>query len=174
MVRFIESTQHAAANQLFEMIKTANPDFTLSQTMITWQTKNSTLIINLMFMSRYLWKTLIHRKTKLKLNQSLDYIFILLSILLSSVWTEDRHFRIWKQIEIEKLRKLCNDISQSDRLQNTIEINAFIRSLKKCLRWTVKKKVFWKWSHNQFTFYWNDGCSEKIKKMRKLRQTFIN
>ena len=32
----------------------------------------------------------------------------------------------------------------------------------------------WKWTHDKFNFYWNDECSETVKKTKKLRQIFIN
>ena len=59
-------TQHAAANQLLNLIETANLNLILSQNTITWQAKNTTSIIDLMFMSKYLRKKLIHCEIKLK------------------------------------------------------------------------------------------------------------
>ena len=61
-------TQHATTSQLLDLIETANLDLTLSQSMITWQTKNATSIIDLMFMSKYLREKLIHCEIKLKWN----------------------------------------------------------------------------------------------------------
>ena len=46
-------TQHAITNQMLKLIETTNLNF-LSQNMITWQMKNITLIINSMFMLKYL------------------------------------------------------------------------------------------------------------------------
>ena len=65
-------------------------------------------------------------------------------------------------------------MSQFIGLQDIVEINVFTLSLKKWLQWTVKKTMLWKWIHDQFNFYWNDECSEAVKKTKKLRQIFIN
>ena len=58
--------QHTATNQLLNLIETTNLNLILSQSMITWQTKNVTLIIDLMFMLKYLREKLIHCEIKLK------------------------------------------------------------------------------------------------------------
>ena len=60
------STQHATTNQLLNLIETMNLNLILSQNMITWQMKNSTSIIDLIFMSKYLRERLIHCEIKLK------------------------------------------------------------------------------------------------------------
>ena len=74
-------------------------------------------------------------------NQSSDHIPIWSSILMSSVQTESRRFRAWKQIDMEKLHKLCDDMSQFIGLQETAEINAFALSLIKWLQWMIKKNA---------------------------------
>ena len=75
---------------------------------------------------------------------------------------------------MKKLHKLCDNMSQFIDLQNITEINAFALSLKKWLQWMMKKTMSWKQTHNQFNFYWNNECNETIKKMKKLRQMFID
>ena len=59
-------TQHATTNQLLNLIEMTNLNLILSQNTITWQIKNMMSIIDLMFMSKYLRKKLIHCKIKLK------------------------------------------------------------------------------------------------------------
>ena len=107
-------------------------------------------------------------------NQFSDHIPISSSILMSSVQTECRRSRAWKQIDVKKLYKLCDDMSQLIGLQDTAEIDALVLSLEKWLQWMVKKMMLWKRTHDQFNFYWNDECSEAVKKTKKLRQIFIN
>ena len=59
-------TQHAATNQLLNLIETTNLNLILSQNMITWQAKNTMSIIDLIFMSKYLHEKLIHCEIKSK------------------------------------------------------------------------------------------------------------
>ena len=65
-------------------------------------------------------------------------------------------------------------MSQFIDLQKINEINVITLSLKKWLRWAVKKTMLWKWTHDQFNFYWSDECSEAVKKIKKLCQIFID
>ena len=61
-------TQHAMTNQLLKLIEMMNLNLILSQNMITWQMKNATSIIDLMFMSKYWREKLIHCEIKSKWN----------------------------------------------------------------------------------------------------------
>ena len=59
-------TQHATTNQLLKLIEMTNSNLILSQNIITWQMKNTTSIIDLMFMLKYLREKLIYCEIKLK------------------------------------------------------------------------------------------------------------
>lgn len=76
--------QHAAADQLLEIVDDTNFSLTLSKGRVTWEAKKSFNTINLIFMSEYLAKRLVHCMPRLELNQSSDYIPISTRILLDS------------------------------------------------------------------------------------------
>ena len=167
-------TQHAAASQLLDLVEAADLDLTLPQGTVTWQARNATSTIDLVFMSRYLRERLIHCETKPEWNQSSDHIPISSSILMSSVQTEGRRSRAWKQIDVEKLHKLCENMPQPIDLQDITEIDAFALSLEKWLQWAVEETMPWKRTHDRSNPYWSDECGEAVKEARRLRRVFTD
>ena len=69
-------TQHAAADQLLDLINEHNLSFTLpkkKKKTVTWKARNLYSTIALMFMSEFLAEKLEHCKSKPDMNQSSDH-----------------------------------------------------------------------------------------------------
>ncbi len=66
----MRSMQHDAIDQFLNVVHQTQLRFTLSSSIITWKTRNSCSIIDLIFMFEKLQKKLIHCMIKSKFNQS--------------------------------------------------------------------------------------------------------
>jgi hypothetical protein len=99
----MKSTQHDAIDQLLNVVHQTQLRFTLSSNTITWKTRNSCSIINLIFMFEKLQKKLIHCMIKSKFNQSSNHISILIKIMLEMNLKIERQRKTWKKIDVEKL-----------------------------------------------------------------------
>ena len=67
-------TQHAAADQLLDIIDEFNLSLTLPKGTVTWEARNTFSTIDLVFMSEYLVERLEHCMTRPELNQSADHV----------------------------------------------------------------------------------------------------
>jgi hypothetical protein len=82
------STQHDATNQLLDVVHQTQLRLTLSSNIITWKTRNSCSIIDLIFMFEELQKKLVHCMIRSKHNQSSNRISISIKIMLEMCITE--------------------------------------------------------------------------------------
>lgn len=80
--RPLRSSQHAAADQLLDIIKEVDFKLALPPDTITWEARQSCSTIDLVFLSARLIAKLEHCKTRLKMEQSSDHIPILTKLLL--------------------------------------------------------------------------------------------
>jgi hypothetical protein len=97
------STQHDANDQLLNVVHQIQLRLTLSSSTITWKTRNSCNIINLIFMFEELQKRLIHCMIRSNFNQSSNHISISIKIMLEMNLKIERQRKTWKKIDVEKL-----------------------------------------------------------------------
>jgi hypothetical protein len=107
---FAKFTQHDAINQLLDVFHQTQLRFTLSSNTITWKTRNSCNIINLIFMFEELQKRLVHCMIRSKLNPSLNHISISIKIMLKMNLKIERQRKTWKKIDVEKLINFWRDL----------------------------------------------------------------
>ncbi len=112
---FARFTQHDATDQLLDVVHQAQVldvvhqaqlCFTLSSSTITWKTRHTCSIIDLIFMFEELLNELVHCMSKSKLNQSSNHISIFIKIMLEMNLKIKRHRRTWKKIDVEKLNSV--------------------------------------------------------------------
>jgi hypothetical protein len=99
------STQHAATDNLLDIMQNRNLILILSRNSITWKTRSLINIINLTFMTIYLAKRLKHCMTRFNLDQSSNHIFISTKILCDEVEFLANHTQSMKTHWIEQDQK---------------------------------------------------------------------
>ncbi len=76
-------TQHDAVNQFLNVVHQIQFRFTLLSSMITWKTRQSCNIIDLIFMFEKLQNQFVHCMIRSKLNQSSNHVSIFTKIMLA-------------------------------------------------------------------------------------------
>ena len=104
-------TQHAMTNKLIDIIDEADMKLTLSQETITWKAKNSQSTIDLIFMFNKLINKIEHCKARSEINQLFDHISIFTKILLNIVTTSIILRRLWKLINVKKIKEMKKWVS---------------------------------------------------------------
>ena len=80
----LKSTHHLAADHLLEIVDNKNLSLTLPKSTITWEAKNSSSTIDLVFMSEYLAERLEHCKSRPDLDHLSGHIPVSTCIFLKS------------------------------------------------------------------------------------------
>jgi hypothetical protein len=106
---FAKHKQHNATNQLLNVVHRAQFRFILSSDTVTWKTKQTCSIIDLIFMFEEFRNELMHCMTRSKLNQSSNHISIFTKIMLAMKLKTKRQSKTWKKIDVEKLNNNWRD-----------------------------------------------------------------
>ena len=136
-------TQHVITNQLIDIINKANMKLILSQKTIIWKVKNFQSIIDFIFMSNKLINKIKHCKTKSKINQSFDHISIFTKLFLGILTTSIIFRKLWKSINVEKIREMKKKISSIKNSKTRNQINESIKKLQNYLIEIINKTISW-------------------------------
>ena len=137
-------TQHVMTNQLIDIINEANMKLILSQETITWEAKNFQNILDLIFMSNVLINKIKHCKTRSEINQSFDHISIFTKLLLKIVTTSIVLRKLWKSINVEKIKKMKKKISSIRNSKTKSQINESIKKLQNYVIEVINRTISWK------------------------------
>lgn len=135
-------TQHAAADQLLEIVDDINLSLTLPKGIVTWEARNLFSTIDLIFMSEYLSKRLEHCMSRPELNQSSNYIPISTCILLDSKQQVNFKHQTWKLLDLEKLREVKRHApAPVTTFQTLANIDTYTESIQKFLQNVIEAAV---------------------------------
>jgi hypothetical protein len=165
-------TQHAAVDELFDLIDDHQLSLILSIEIITWKIRNIFSKINLTFMTNYLTDRLKHCMFKSNMKQFSNHIFIFTCILLdidsNSVQLARR--RAWKLLNMTKLKKIEKMIFSIRSLDNVIEIDDCVKEIQKFLQKIVNVFVFWTHFNRYVKSFWTQECDEITKETKRFRR----
>jgi hypothetical protein len=164
------STQHDAIDQLLNVVHQTQLRFTLSWNTITWKTRNSCNIINLIFMFEELQKRLIHCMIKSKLNQSSDHISISIKIMLEMNLKIERQRRAWKKIDVEKLLNFWRDSVVSASLNCRQHVEKYAIRIRQSIKSAMNIAVSWSRSFIETKLFWNDRCVDAMTTIRRKQR----
>ena len=111
-----------------------------------------------------------HFKAKSKINQSFDHISIFTKILLNIVTTSIVFRKLWKSINVKKVKKMKKWISSIKNSKTKEQINESIKKLQKYLTEIIDKTVSWTKSSSESKSFWFRNCFEAVFEARKLRR----
>jgi hypothetical protein len=164
------STQHDATNQFLDVVHQTQLRLTLSSNTITWKTRNSCSIINLIFMFEELQKRLVHCMIKSKFNQSSNHISISIKIMLEMNLKIERQRRAWKKIDIEKLINVWRDLVASTSLSNRQHVEKYAIRIRQSIKNAMNIVMFWNKSSIETKFFWNDRCVDAMTTIKRKRR----
>ena len=111
-----------------------------------------------------------HCKTKSEINQSFDHISIFTKLLLRIVTTSIVFRKLWKSINVEKIREMKKKISSIKNSKTKNQINESIKKLQNYLIEIINKTVSWAKTSSESKSFWFRNCFEAIFEFRKLRR----
>ena len=114
----------------------------LSHKTITWEIKNSQNIIDLIFMSNELINRIKHCKIKSEINQSFDHISIFTKFLLKIVTTSIIFRKLWKSINVEKIKEIKKKVLLIKNSKIRSQINKSIKKLQNYLIEIINKIIY--------------------------------
>jgi hypothetical protein len=165
-----KSTQHDAIDQLLNVVHQTQLRFTLSSNTITWKTRNSCNIINLIFIFEELQKKLIHCMIKSKFNQSSDHISISIKIMLEINLKIERQRKTWKKIDVEKLLNFWRDLVASASLNRRQHVEKYAIRIRQSIKSAMNIAVSWSKSFIETKFFWNDRCVDVMTTIKRKRR----
>jgi hypothetical protein len=164
------STQHDATNQLLDVIHQIQLCFTLSSNTITWKTRNSCSIINLIFIFEELQKRLVHCMTWSKLNQSSNHISISIKIMLEMNLKIERQRKAWKKIDVEKLISCWRDFVAFESLCRRQFIEKYAIKIRQSIKSMMNIAISWNRFSIETKFFWNDRCVDAMTTIKRKRR----
>ena len=105
-----------------------------------------------------------------KINQSFDHISIFTKILLNIVTTSIIFRRLWKSINVKKIKEMKKRVLLIKNSKTKEQINTSIKKLQKYLIKVIDKTVSWTKSSSENKSFWSRNCFEAVFEARKLRR----
>ncbi len=164
------STQHDAIDQLLDVVYQTQLRLTLSSSTITWKTRNSCNIIDLIFMFEELQKRLIHCMIRSKLNQSSNHISISIKIMLEMNLKIERQRRAWKKIDVEKFISFWRDLVASASLNRRQHVEKYAIRIRQSIESAMNIAMSWNRFFIETKFFWNDRCVDAMTTIRRKRR----
>ena len=163
-------SQHAAADQLLDIIEEADLELVLLPGTITWEARQSCSTIDLVFLSADLVPKLEHCKTRSEMEQSSDHIPISTKLLLQCEARTTQPRRAWKMMDMEKLRKLLDCAPAPQHPRNRTEIDLAVEEIQTFLCEVVDKTVPWARPSDWAKPFWSQDYNTAMIKTRNLRK----
>ena len=165
-------TQHAAADQLLDIVEEFDLSLTLPKGTVTWEARNSFSTIDLVFMSEFLTERLEHCMSRPEMNQSSDHIPISTRILLGSEQLTQVKRRAWKLLNMEKLREAESNAPPVTHPRSAEEIDQYAQTIQEYLQKIIAASVPWARPSEYAKPFWNEECNRAIRETRKLRRSW--
>ncbi len=167
---FSKFTQHDATNQLLNVVHRTQFRFTFSFDTVTWETKQTCSIIDLIFMFEELRNELMHCMTRSKLNQSSNHISIFTKIMLAIKLKTERQSRAWKKIDVEKLNNNWQDLVVLSSLICREHVEEYAIRIKQSIKSAINETISWNKSSFETKFFWNDRCANVVTTIKRKRR----
>ncbi len=164
------STQHDEIDQLLDVVHQTRLRFTFSSSIITWKTRNSCSIINLIFIFEELQKRLIYYMIKSKFNQSSDHISISIKIMLEMNLKIETQRKAWKTIDVEKLINFWRDFVASASLNRRQHVEKYAIRIRQNIESAMNIAMSWSRFFIETKFFWNDRCVDAITTIKRKRR----
>ena len=165
-------TQHAAADQLLDIVEEFDLSLTLPKGTVTWEARNSFSTIDLVFMSEFLTERLEHCMSRPEMNQSSDHIPISTRILLGSEQLTKVKRRAWKLLNMEKLREAESNAPSVTHPRSAEEIDQYAQTIQEYLQKIIAASVPWARPSEYAKPFWNEECNRATRETRKLRHSW--
>jgi hypothetical protein len=163
-------TQHDATDQFLDVVHQAQFRLTLSSNIITWKTRHTCSIIDLIFMFEELLNELVHDMSRSKLNQSSNHISIFIKIMLAMNLKIKRHRKAWKKIDVEKLNNVWRDLDVSMFFICREHVEKYANRIRLSIKSAINVTMLWNRSFSKMKFYWNDRCVEVVATTRRRKR----
>ncbi len=148
-------TQHVVADQLIDLINPKHMQLCLSRDIITWETRNSLNIINLVFATSKLQANVTHCESRRDLNQSSNHISISTIFTLKIKRTLNKKKRAWKRFDYDKLVTHMRLFVFIFVLISHANIKSLTRELQNCINSVIHAIVLLIKSSSRTKSYWN-------------------
>lgn len=122
-------TQHAAVDQLLDIIGAANMELIFSPGTVIWKARQSSSTIDLVFLSAKLVPKLEHCKTRLEIGQSSNHISISTKLLLLCEASVYQQCRAWKIKDTEKFKELLQNAPLPKTPQTITDIDTAVKTV---------------------------------------------
>jgi hypothetical protein len=149
------STQHDAANQLIDVVLQTRMQLTLSMSTIIWETRHLRSTIDLMFMINWLVNNVISCETRSDLNQSSNHISILITFTFEINSVSIKQKRIWKRVDVEKLRSNLRLFIVSSSLNTVEQMKIFANLIQSSIHEAIDAAVSWAKFVSKSKSHWN-------------------
>jgi hypothetical protein len=166
-------TQYATINELIDLIDEYELSLILFREIITWKIKNIFNIIDLMFASSYITNRIKHCMFKSNISQSSNHISIFTRIFNETNFNFVRSFkrRVWKLLDMNKLKKIEKNVSHFKNLNNENKIDAYVKDIQNFLQIIINVFVSWTILNRYAKSFWNKKCKQ-ITKIRDVLNVF--
>ncbi len=163
-------TQHVVVDQLIDFINAKHMQLCLSQSIITWETRNSLNIIDLVFVTSKLQVSVTHYESRRDFNQFSNYISIstILTLKIKRILNKKR--RVWKRFDYDKLVTHMHLFVFISVFINHANIKFLTRELQDCINSIIHAIVFLIKSSSRTKSYWNQKCVVVVTTTRRCRQ----
>jgi exonuclease III len=166
-------TQHAAADELLDIVEKHDLTLTLPKGSITWENSRAASTIDLTFMTSHLADRLEHCMTRPDLSQSSDHIPISTRILCGTEPDLPRaRRRAWKLIDLEKVKEVAKNAPTLPKPTSAPEIDEYVEKVQKFLQKVMNEAVPWANPSRYAKSFWSKECDDAVKETRRLRRTW--
>jgi plasmid maintenance system killer protein len=142
----------------------------LSQEIVTWKTKNSSSIIDLIFMIERLQASITHCENRRDLDQSSNHISISTIFTLKIEQTFVKERRAWKKIDNEKLTFCLRAFVVSTFFNNVNDIETFVKKIQLSVQSIIQKAILMIKKSKRAQFFWSSKCSKIVTTIKKKRK----
>jgi hypothetical protein len=162
--------QHVVVDQLIDLINAKYIQLCLSQNIITWKTRNSFNIINLVFATNKLQVNVTHYESRRDFNQFSNHIFTftILMIKIKRILNKKRH--VWKLFNYDKLATHMRLLVCVFVFINHKNIEFLTRELQDCINSVIHAIVFLFKNSSRTKSYWNQKCVDVVTTTKRCRR----
>jgi hypothetical protein len=109
--------------------------------------------------------------SRLNMSQSFDHISIFTRILskVDSNLIRIVKKRVWKLLNMIKLRKTKKKVFLIRSSSNIIEIDEYVKKIQNFMQTMIEEFVSWAMFNRYAKSFWNKNCDEITKKTKRLR-----
>ncbi len=163
-------TQHAAINNLLDIVTNAKLKLLLKSDTITCKTYNQFTTIDLVFSSEKIQFMTCKCKVHIDLHQESNHLSIVTELCLQTTSVQSSTQQLWKKMNTEALSAyLCMHLSLNRSLNNKMMINKRVCKVIKMLQKIIEKFIFLTKSSSWAKNFWNLNCLKIVMKSRQLQ-----